>query len=429
MANVLIIGSGAREHALAWKLRQSPHVSDLYFAPGNDGMSKLGTRFLVGAECTEMLAEFAVRKKIDLTIVGSEHALAKGITRVFRTKDLVIFGPCEKAMMHTEGSKILAKEIMLQAGIPTGMSYTPRHQHEALGYIHRSNPPWWIKADGLADGKGAVFCKTMNDATEIINSFMSGKQAQEAGKKIVIEDALEGNEVSIHAICDVNDYIMCPAVRDHKRQYDGNIGLNTGGMGSAGPVTLNDATWRTITQETIEKMLHTLRECMYPFTGTLFPGIMLTKDGPRVLEYNARFGDPETQVLMHLLESDLYKLLYAAATNKLNELGAVRWRPGGAICIVATGPNYPQEGDYGSPISGIEEAEKVPGVQVFCTGVKEQHDGTLCTNGGRILSVTCCADDFRTAHDRAYEAMRHIYFRGIHYRKDIGESLLLPSSP
>lgn len=416
---VLVIGSGAREHALVWKLAQSPRVTHLYAAPGNPGMAS-------SAECVPLnvtqlaeLAEFAGRAQIDLTVVGPEVPLVAGIVDLFHQHGLPIFGP-DAAGAALEGSKAFAKELMTAAGIPTAQHRTFVSYPEASAYLEEHGAPVVIKADGNAAGKGAVVALDMDTARATLKEMMVERIFGAAGETVVIEDYLQGDEIGSTAICNGTDYLLLTLTQDHKRALDNDQGLNTGGMGVYTPLPFVDAAQEArIRQQIIEPTLQALKDRGIAFSGVLYSNIMLTPQGPMVLEHNTRFGDPETQAFMLLLRADLLNVL---AYNKEQSVDTL-WHPGYAISLSLASGGYPGKYRSGLPISGIEEAHRVEGVQVFHAGTTLQ-DGRLVTAGGRVLSVAAHGSTLQEAVARVYEAAGRISFEGMHYRRDIARRIL-----
>lgn len=422
--NVLIIGSGAREHALLWKLRQSPAVGELYCAPGNAGTAQLAENLPVSATDIDALTHVAEKKKVDLTVVGSEDALALGIVDRFHAHGLRIFGPLKRAA-QIETSKGFAKRLMVQKNVPTAAFATFRDLVGASEWIGRKPLPVVIKADGLAQGKGAYICRTLNEAEAVLRRILIERVHPHGGDEVVVEEFLTGQEVSLHALCDGVKAKLFSPVQDHKAVFDGNVGPNTGGMGTFSPIPgLNGTKLTDLQTKVISPILNQLAHDGPPFTGCLYPGLMLTKHGPKVLEYNARFGDPETQVLMRLLKTDLFDLLTACVDRRLDDV-QLEYRRGFSVCVVLASGGYPGEYQTGFPISGIRAAEKDPNVVVFHAGTKNDN-GTIRTWGGRVLSVTATGLTLRAAVDRAYAAVAKIHFKGRHFRKDIAAKALAP---
>jgi phosphoribosylamine--glycine ligase len=392
---VLVVGSGGREHALAWSLARSSSLTELHAAPGNPGIAALASCHPVRAEDVSSLAG---ELGIDLVVVGPEAPLVAGLADELRHRGIAVFGP-GAAAARIEGSKAFSKDVMDAAGVPTARS------------LAVARPPCVVKADGLAAGKGVWVCHTQAELDD-------GLRAAEAlGQPFHVEELLEGEEVSVFALCDGERAVPLPAAQDYKRIGDGDEGPNTGGMGSYSPVPrLSDTEVEQLADEVCTPIVGELGRRGAPFVGVLFAGVMLTDDGPRVLEYNCRFGDPETQSLLPRLDGDLLDALAAAANGSLAGV-ALPASESAAVTIVLAGGEYPQRGDTGSPITGIEQAE-ASGALVFHAGTA-LHDGRLVTNGGRILNVTGLGDSVAAARDAAYAAVRHIDFPGMQYRSDI----------
>jgi len=419
---VLLIGSGGREHALAWKIQQSPRLKKLYIAPGNAGTAKLGENVSIGTLEIRKLANFSKEKAIDLTVVGPDEAFAIGIVDYFEAQGLRIWGP-SKAAAQLESSKAFSKALMQEAGIPTAEFRVCTEHDEALAYIREKGAPIVVKASGLALGRGAYVCTTLEEAEAALDEIMVQKVHKHAGKEVVVEEFLDGKEISIHALCDGESYVMLPSSQDHKRALDGDRGKNTGGMGTIAPLPFVDsATVKEIEEKIVRPTLDVMRERGTPFKGLLYPGLILTKSGPKVLEYNARFGDPETQVYMRLLKSDILDL-FEACINDTLRAQQIHWEEGYAANVVLASGGYPDIYKKGLPITGIEGAEKVPGVVVFHAGTKKE-EGKLVTNGGRVLGISAVGKTLQQALDSAYEAADEIQFEGKHLRRDIGVKAL-----
>ena len=415
---VLIIGSGGREHALAWKLAQSARVRKVYCAPGNAGTARLGEN--VGIDVGELhaLAGFAKRENIGLTVVGPDDALAAGIVDVFEDQGLRIFGPRAEAA-RLESSKIFAKEFMRRHGIPTAESREFSDSLEAHAWCRGAKYPIVVKADGLALGKGVVVAENPLEAAMAIHRAMDLGIFGESGRRVVIEECLRGVECSIHALVDESGYCLFPDAKDHKRAFDGNRGPNTGGMGTVSPSGVLDATlMERVNSEVLDRFVAGIKAESTGFRGMLFPGLMLTEDGPRVLEFNCRFGDPETQVLLRCLRSDLLDLLEACVDNEV-ALQRPQWDDRTAVWVVLASGGYPGTYQKGRAIGGLEEAEKIPDVVLFHAGTK--HDGSkIVTNGGRVLGVSTLGSDRDGARKLAYQAANTIHFDQMQRREDIG---------
>ncbi len=409
---VLVIGSGAREHALVWKLAQSPRVTRLYAAPGNPGMASIAE--CVGVNRLAELADFAERAQIDLTVVGPEVPLVEGVADLFRQRGLRIFGPGATGAA-LEGSKAFAKDLMTAAGIPTAQHRTFSSYTEAHAHLEQHGAPVVIKADGNAAGKGAVVALDMDTARTTLREMMVERIFGAAGETVVIEDYLQGDEIGSTAICNGTDYLPLTLTQDHKRALDDDQGLNTGGMGVFTPLPFVDAAQEMhIRQQIIEPTLQALKDRGIAFSGVLYSNIMLTAQGPMVLEHNTRFGDPETQAFVLLMRADLLDVLAYSEGQSVDAL----WHPGYAISLSIASGGYPGKYRSGIPITGIEEANRVEGVQVFHAGTALK-DSRLVTAGGRVLSVAAHGATLQDAVARAYEAAARISFEGMHYRKDI----------
>lgn len=421
MTDVLLIGGGGREHALAWKIAQSPRIGKLYIAPGNGGSRLLGENVPIGVMEFEKLALFAEEKKIDLTVVGPDDAFVGGIVDVFVARNLRIWGP-SKAAAQIEGSKAFAKQLMRDAGIPTADFSVFTNHDEALRYVRDHGVPIVVKASGLALGKGVAVCRTLSEAEIALKEIMLDRVFKDSGTEVVIEQYLDGQELSIHALSDGNAYKMFPASQDHKTIGEGDTGKNTGGIGTIAPVSWITADMlENIEHRVVRPTLRALTTRGAPFMGILFPGLKMSSEGPRVLEFNARFGDPECQVYMRLLKSDLLDLFDACIDRTLDK-ELVEWESGFAVNIVLCSGGYPDAYKKGFPISGIEDAEKVLGVVVFHAGTQcdEVTPHRILTNGGRVLGVSAIGSTLKEALDRAYEACERIQFEGKYYRRDIG---------
>jgi len=419
--NVLIIGSGGREHALAWKLEQSPRIGKLYVAPGNGGTRQVAENIPIEANDIDGLVQFAEKNEIGLTVVGPDDPLSLGIVDAFQARGLRIFGPT-RAATEIESSKAFAKNLMSEAGIPTAIFKIFSEYDKALVYIREQGAPIVVKASGLALGKGVYVCKTLTQAEAALAEIMLDHIHKDAGNEVVVEEFLNGQEISIHAFCDGKTFTLLPPAQDHKPIHDGDEGKNTGGMGTIAPVLWVSAdTLQTLGEQVVRPTLDALAKRGRQFSGLLYPGLKMTTNGPRVLEFNARFGDPETQSYMRLLKTDLFDILDACVDGTLAKL-AIEWHSGFATCVVIASGGYPDEYKKGVPIRGVADAEHVPDVVVFHAGTS--FDGELKTSGGRVLGVTAIGTTLREALDRAYEATQQIQFEGMQYRRDIGAKAL-----
>ncbi len=416
--NILIIGSGGREHALAWKLDQSPRVSKIFCAPGNAGTAELGENVPIAADDISGLVGFAKSRDIGLTVVGPDDSLALGIADAFEAAGLKIFGPSASAA-RLESSKAFAKDFMRRHGIPTADYREFTDSAEARAWCRAAKYPLVIKADGLALGKGVIIAQNAAEAEQAVQLCMEDRVFGEAGKKIVIEEFLEGVECSIHALVDGSSFLLLPDCRDHKRAHDGNQGPNTGGMGTISPSgSLDDNLRAWVKTEILDRFISGLKNDGIEYRGMLFPGLMLTAEGPKVLEFNCRWGDPETQVLVRRLGSDLLDLLEATVEGALGQQDP-QWRGSGAACVILASGGYPGHYEKGMPISGIAAADALPDVVVFHAGTKPV-DGTVLTNGGRVLGVTALGNNLPEARAKAYAAADLISFEGLQRRNDIG---------
>jgi phosphoribosylamine--glycine ligase len=420
---ILVIGGGGREHALVWKLRQSPRVTALYCAPGNAGIAQDATCVPLKISDHSALIAFAETEKIDLTVVGPDDALAAGLVDAFQARGLRIFGPTQAAA-RLESSKVFAKAFMERHGIPTARSRSFEDSAEAHRYCQQLNYPLVVKADGLALGKGVIIAQSPWSAAMAIYEIMERRKFGEAGRRVVVEEFLEGEECSIHALVDGRSYLLFPGAQDHKRAYDQDQGPNTGGMGTFSPPDrlLTPELEKQIRHEVLDRFIAGLKADGIDYRGMLFPGLMITTDGPKVLEFNCRFGDPETQVLLTRLEGDLLPLLEATLSGQL-EATQARWKPQPAVCVVMASGGYP--GDYatGKTIEGLDAVQD--GVTVFHAGTRRS-DGAVQTAGGRVLGVTALGEDLPAARARAYEGVDRIHFEGAQFRRDIAAKGLLP---
>ncbi len=422
---ILVIGSGGREHALVWKLAQSPHVTQLWCAPGNGGIAQerlvkngaLVECVNIGAEDLPKLLAFAQEKKIELTVVGPDNPLALGIVDLFQTNGLRIWGPNQKAAQF-ESSKVFAQRFMEKYGIPTAKAGTFSDAGEAKKFATSLDGKCAVKADGLALGKGVLICSNEAEANKAIDEILVSKAFGAAGVRIVIQEFLEGMEISLHALCDGKTAKLFPTSQDHKRALDGDKGLNTGGMGTYCPTPfLSETELAETGRKILEPFMRGCAEEGIDFRGILYPGIMLTKAGPEVLEFNARFGDPETQVYLTRLENDLVELLDASVSGTLDKI-ELKWKSDASVCVVVACGGYPGSYAKGKPIFGLAEAAQLPDTKVFHAGTALK-DGQIVTSGGRVLGVTAWAKDLRSAQAAAYAAVKKIHFDGAHFRRDI----------
>jgi phosphoribosylamine--glycine ligase len=416
---ILVVGRGGREHALAWKLKQSPGVDRIFCAPGNAGTEEISENVEIKAGDVPGLARFAKENRVDLTVVGPDDSLAAGIADVFEEEGLRIFGPTKSAA-RLESSKIFAKELMRTRRIPTARAAIFDKQEAASAFIKESRFPIVIKADGLALGKGVIIAKNADEAEAAVAAMMNDGRFGEAGRRLLIEECLAGSECSLHALVDGASFRMLASARDHKRAFDGDAGPNTGGMGAFSPANNFDpAMAGRFEREVMRPLLDGLRDTGVTFRGLLFPGLMITAEGPRVLEFNCRFGDPETQAILPRLKSALVPLLEATIAGTLAD-AKIEWDPRPAVTVVMASGGYPGKYDVGKPITGLGRAA-VDDVQIFHAGTRRTKDGIL-TSGGRVLAVTALGETLRAARDRAYAAVSEIHFEGRHFRRDIALS-------
>jgi phosphoribosylamine--glycine ligase len=414
---VLVIGGGGREHTIAWKLSGSPHVDLVYSAPGNAGMAAVGKCVPVKAEDKQGLLDFAVENGIDLTVVGPEAPLVSGIVDLFRAEGMRIFGFDSKGAL-LEGSKVWAKQFMEKHGVPTGGFAVFDNHCAAQNAVEAGSPPFVIKADGLAAGKGVLICRTLEEATGAVEAVMREKQFGTAGDRIIIEEFLEGPELSVIAVFDGRDYRLLVPSQDHKRAFDGDRGPNTGGMGAYAPVpVLDHGLEEKIRIDIIEKTLSGIQAERIQGAGVIYFGLILTEEGPKVLEYNCRFGDPETQVILPLLKTDLFEVLYESTQSNLESVDFENSGEACACVVVASG-GYPGAYEKGKEIKGIADAEET-GCIVFHAGTRLD-GGKTVTSGGRVLGVTAVAPTLREAVDKAYTGVDRISFEGCFSRRDIG---------
>lgn len=419
---ILVIGAGGREHALVWKIRQSPLVTRVYCAPGSAAIGELAKIIPIGAEQIESLADFASKEKIDLTVVGPELPLTLGIVDLFESRGLKIFGP-SRAAAQLEGSKVFAKEILAENKIPTAASQTFTDSGAAKRYLAQQTPPYVIKADGLAGGKGVIICQERAQAESALDDILVRKAFGSAGDKIVIEEFLEGEEVSFMVLSDGEHVLPLASSQDHKRIFDNDIGPNTGGMGAYSPAPVVTAEMQDrILREILWPLLLALKEKRIRYRGIIYVGLMITKNGPKVLEFNARFGDPECQPIMMRLKSDLIPLLQSAMDGRLNQVSA-EWHSDPTVCVVLTARGYPGAYDKNKEIHGLENLKDWQRGFVFHAGTVKSDDHWF-TAGGRVLGVTARGETIAAAAKEAYWAVQQISWDGMHYRKDIARRAL-----
>ncbi len=420
--NILIVGSGGREHALAWKLRQSAAIDRLYVAPGNAGTSELAENLPVGAEDSEGLLAAAGERAVDLTVVGPEAPLALGIVDRFAEAGRCIFGP-SRAAAQLEANKVFAKDLMARYGIPTAAYHAFDRYGEALAYARSSAYPLVVKASGLAAGKGVTVCREPREAEEALRRSMAVREFGAAGDQVVIEECLTGQEASVLAFTDGETVRPMVVAQDHKPLLDGDRGPNTGGMGAYAPAGIVPAALlERITATILQPTVDALRNEGIVYRGVLYAGLMLTAQGPQVLEFNGRFGDPETQVILPLLEGDLLPILLACLDGSLARVPLV-WSPRYSLCVVVAAQGYPGTYRKGLPITGLEAAAAVPEAMIFHAGT-QLRAGQVITAGGRVLGVTAVGDTLAEAAGRAYTAAERVQFEGAYYRRDIGAKAL-----
>jgi phosphoribosylamine---glycine ligase len=419
---VLVIGSGGREHALVHKIAQSKEVKMIFSAPGNAGISEMAQCVDIDANNIEALVKFAKDNAIDLTVVGPEASLVKGIVDVFEKERLRIFGPTALAA-RLEASKVFAKQIMFKSGVPTADCEIFSDPQQAKDYVKQKGAPLVIKADGLAQGKGVIVAKTEQEAISAISAMMEEKIFGESGNKIIIEDCLEGEEVSILVFCDGKNFIPLVSSQDHKRVFDNDQGPNTGGMGAYSPApVVSLRLMHKILNTIINPVVEEMSKIGCPYKGVLYAGLMITKQGLKVLEFNVRFGDPETQAILPRLETDLVKVMQAVIDERLDKV-RLRWKKDSCVCVVLASGGYPGEYQKGKEIFGLDALKGIRDIIIFHAGTKLEGN-KISTNGGRVLGVTALGKDIKQAIDSVYRAIDEIKFEGMHFRKDIGSKAI-----
>jgi phosphoribosylamine---glycine ligase len=419
---ILVIGGGGREHALTWKLKQSSDADRIFCAPGNAGTAQLAENVGISVSNVPALARFAKENHVDLTVVGPDDPLAAGIVDLFVAEGLRIFGP-SKAAARIESSKIFAKELMRKEGIPTARAGTFDRSDDAMRFCDELRFPIVVKADGLALGKGVVIAPDGASARSTIDEMMNQDRFGEAGRRVVVEEFLRGTECSLHALVDGENYRLLESARDHKRALDGDVGPNTGGMGAFSPANNWNSNLQSQFGEGIMRpVLRGLRAEGITFRGLLYPGLMITDDGARVLEFNCRFGDPETQAILPRMKSDLLPLLEATIDGKIDNY-SIEWDQRPAVTVVLASGGYPGKCEMGKSISGLDEAAKLDRLQIFHAGTKQLND-EIVTAGGRVLAVTALGSTIAAARSRAYEAVARIHFENCHYRRDIALTVI-----
>ncbi|MBI5022102.1 MAG: phosphoribosylamine--glycine ligase [Ignavibacteriales bacterium] len=418
---ILVIGSGGREHALIWKIRQSPGIEKIFCAPGNAGISSMAENVPIKADDLDALLKFSIENKIDLTVVGSEQPLTSGIVDLFEKNGLKIFGPTASAA-ELEGSKVFAKHFMKKYRIPTAefRSFTISEQYDAQRYINEIPTPVVVKADGLAAGKGVAVCDTKEDALESLDIMFNQKLFGVAGNQVVVEEYLEGEEASVFAICDGKNFVLLPTAQDHKRIFDGDKGKNTGGMGAYSPAPImTDELISEVRNKIIAPTLRGMALEGREYKGCLYIGLMITQTGPKVIEFNCRFGDPETQVVLPLLGNDLVDLIIDSIEGKLGQ-SKVRFLDKSAVTVVIASGGYPDDYQTDKTIFGLDQVSTMKNVIVFHAGTKYTKD-KIVTSGGRVLGVTALGNTLEETIDRAYSAVGKITFDSAYYRSDIGK--------
>jgi phosphoribosylamine--glycine ligase len=419
---VLVVGGGGREHALVWKIAQSPKVTKVYCAPGNAGISEQATIVPIKANDLNGLLEFALEEKIDLTVVGPEDPLTQGIVDLFGSKGLLIFGASRKAA-EIEGSKAFAKEMMRKYHIPTADYELFDERNEAVQYIRKQGAPIVVKADGLAAGKGVIICKTIEEAIQSVDKIMVEKIFGEAGKRVVVEEYLIGEEASYIAFTDGKAILPMASSQDHKSVFDGDQGPNTGGMGAYSPApVVTDEVSENIIQKVLRPIIYGMGEEGRPYKGVLYAGLMIHNGHPKVLEFNARFGDPETQPVLMRMKGDIVPILEACMKGTLSH-HQIEWDNRASVCVVMTSKGYPGDYEKGKAIKGLREVSQTEGVFVFHAGTAFK-DNQITTSGGRVLGVTGLGEDISRAIERTYQAVKKISWEGVHYRADIGRKAL-----
>ena len=419
---VLVVGSGGREHALVWKIARSPRVTKIFCAPGNAGIAEQATLVPLKANDLPGLLEFSLREKIDLTVVGPEEPLTRGIVDLFESKGLAIFGPSRRAA-EIEGSKAFAKELMKRHRIPTASYEIFDHYEEAEHHLRHRRAPMVVKADGLAAGKGVIVCKTAEEALRSLKQIMVEKVFGDAGNRVIIEDCLVGEEASFIAFTDGKTIIPMASSQDHKQVFDGDEGPNTGGMGAYSPAPVVTASvHKRIMEEVLRPVVEGMASEGRPYKGALYAGLMIRDGFPRVLEFNGRFGDPETQPVLMRMKSDILPVLEACIKGNLARQ-EISWDARASVCVVMASGGYPGDYEKGKPIRGLKEVSRMEDVFVFHAGTALR-DGQTVTNGGRVLGVTGLGEDIPKAIEKTYHAVRKITWDGVHYRKDIGQKAL-----
>jgi len=422
--NILVIGNGGREHALAWKIAQSPRADRVFVAPGNAGTAQDAENIDIPSGDTERLIKFAKENNVGLTVVGPEAPLCAGMTDAFAAEGLRVFGPSQEAA-QLEGSKVFCKKLLRKADVPTADYQAFRTRESATTYLQeRESGSCVVKADGLAAGKGVFVCDNTEEAVAAVERIFVDREFGAAGDQIIIEERLQGQEASVLAITDGRTLVTLPAAQDHKPAFDGDRGPNTGGMGAYCPAPLvDDKMFSQIEETVLVPTIHAMKRSRYPFRGVLYAGLMMTSQGPKVLEYNVRFGDPECQPLLMRLQTDLLDIIEATVDVRLDEIPDLEWDPRPAVCVVMASEGYPGSYEKGRPIRGIEDAAKLDDVKVFHAGTATNGDQVI-TDGGRVLGVTAMGDTVAAAKLQAYKAVKCIRWDGAWCRKDISDKAI-----
>ncbi|MDD3468622.1 MAG: phosphoribosylamine--glycine ligase [Thermoguttaceae bacterium] len=427
--NVLVIGSGGREHAIAWKLKQSSRVDRVFVASGNAGTASDAENIPIAVTDIDALVKFAKENHVGMTIVGPEVPLVAGLADIFAAENLPVFGPSKEAA-ELEGSKVFCKNLLRQGLVPTADFQTFSDAEQAVAYLEdREDVPVVVKADGLAAGKGVYVCDGREDAVRAVLEIGQDKKFGEAGNQIVIEERLNGQEASVLAITDGRTILTLEPAQDHKRAYDGDLGPNTGGMGAYCPTpVLTDEQLYWTNEHILVPTVHAMKRCRRPFRGVLYAGLMLTHQGPKVLEYNVRFGDPECQPILMRLKTDLLDICESTWEGRLDRLPPLEWDPRPAVCVVMAADGYPESARKGDVIRGLDEAAKLPNVKVFHAGTKLNEAHEVVTSGGRVLGVTAMGESIALAKQAAYSAVKLIRWPGAWCRKDISDKAFQKSS-
>jgi len=416
---IMLVGSGGREHALAWKLTQSPLLRELIIAPGSDAMANLGRCVAVAADDVAALSALASHESVDLVVIGPEQALAAGLVDRLQQMGIAAFGPTAAAA-QLEASKAFTKTLCQRHNIPAAHSVTVNTVHAANAHLATMTAPYVLKADGLAAGKGVVIAQTLAEAKTAASAMLQG-QFGAASSQLVIEEFLNGEEASLFVLCDGRSAVVMASAQDHKRAFDGDTGPNTGGMGCYAPAPILDGPMtKRVMDEIVTPTLQAMQAAGTPFCGVLYVGLMLDETGPKLIEYNVRFGDPEAQVLMRKLQSDLVPALLACATGSLHNAAPLQWDPRSVACVVFAAKGYPGAVPTGSVINGLTSASVLETVEIFHAGTKRDETGNWCANGGRVLNITALGDDLAAAVSKCYSAMEQINWPEGFYRRDIG---------